>query len=562
MKYNATVGLTSAYIQKLGRQNKIATGVAVLIVTVSLFWMLFHIGGDRTVGLFSDTIYTLGLLMGASWAWIISYRARRGALQLELRYQIAWLLIGLGLLADGLGRAYFAYLEYNGQLNPTPTYADIGFTLFYPFVFAGLILMITDTIPMRVCIRMGLDSLITTLCILGINWYFIIDPIFMRQSEVHVAMARFLSVLSYPFWDVLLILAIMLIIRHCTARILHPSLFFCAAGLFAIIWADTAHAHFTALGTYHSGTFYIDPFWLIGALLIGLSALYQYAALARKASSERTHPTEREANAEYTQPGHNETSPRRSILLQIALIFLPLSILLALTIGSEVIDDKARALFLLLLTALVGIVVAVRYLLTMYDNKLYLREQERQLQDAEQLYEHLQAANQRLYELDQLKDQFLMTVSHELRTPLTSVQGYLALMAQFHDQLSTEKHREYLQKAQRSCDVLVTLLSNIMDASRLQVETDIYPEHLEHVSVQDMVQSVMNLIEPHVTQDQREVHLHIPPDLYVRADAEHLRQALLNISMNALKYSPPRTPITFSAQVATDSNTECRHQRD
>ena len=50
-------------------------------------------------------------------------------------------------------------------------------------------------------------------------------------------------------------------------------------------------------------------------------------------------------------------------LLQRALIFLPLAILLALTIESEVIDDKAIALFLLLLTALVGILFAVRYLL-------------------------------------------------------------------------------------------------------------------------------------------------------------------------------------------------------
>src|SRR6266851_16607 len=140
MKHKATVRLTSAYLQKLGRQNNFATGFAVLVVTISLFWMLFHAGGDRTAGLFSDTIYTLGSLMGASLAWITSYRARWGALELKPRYQFAWLLIGLGLLADGLGGAYFAYLEYNGQFNPTPTYADIGFTLFFPLVFAGLIL--------------------------------------------------------------------------------------------------------------------------------------------------------------------------------------------------------------------------------------------------------------------------------------------------------------------------------------------------------------------------------------------------------------------------------------
>ena len=195
----------------------------------------------------------------------------------------------------------------------------------------------------------------------------------------------------------------------------------------------------------------------------------------------------------------------------------------------------------------------VRYLLTPYKNELLLQERER-LKKTEELYQQLQTAYQHLRELDQLKDQFLMTVSHELRTPLTSVQGYLALMAQFHDQLPPERHREYLEKAQRSCEVLVMLLSNIMDASRLEVDAGISPAQLERVPVQDMIQSVMNLIEPRVIQEQREVHFHVPPHLFVRADTGCLRQVLLNISMNALKYSPPRTPIVFSAQVSIDSN--------
>ena len=192
----------------------------------------------------------------------------------------------------------------------------------------------------------------------------------------------------------------------------------------------------------------------------------------------------------------------------------------------------------------------------MHDSELLLQERERQFQKTEQSYQHLQQVHQQLLELDQLKDQFLLTASHELRTPLTSVQGYLGLMAQFHDQLPPEKLWEYVQKAQQSCDVLVMLLSNIMDASRLEAEAGIHPAHLEDVLIQNVIQSVINLIEPRVTQEQREIHLHIPPHLYVRADAGQLCQVLLNISMNALKYSPPRTPIAFSAQVATDSNSE------
>lgn len=188
--------------------------------------------------------------------------------------------------------------------------------------------------------------------------------------------------------------------------------------------------------------------------------------------------------------------------------------------------------------------------------ELYLQEQELRRQEAECLYQQLQAAHQRLCELDQLKDQFLVTASHELRTPLTSVQGYLELLAEFLDLLPAEQSREFLQKARRSCDELVVLLGNVMDVGRLEVEAGLNPAELERVPVQDMLQSVIHLIEPQVTHEQREVHVDIPLPLCVQADAERLRQVVLNLSVNALKYSPPQTPITFSARVAGDSASE------
>jgi signal transduction histidine kinase len=428
-------------------------------------------------------------------------------------------------------------------------YAEIGFTLFYPLVFAGLILMLTGLKPGRVCVCMGLEALIITLSLLGVGWYFLIDPTFLLRSQTQVTTGRLVTLLSYPCWDILLILAVVLIIRHCAARILHLSQLLCAAGLLAVTWADTAYAYFTALGIYHPGTFYIDSFWFIGALSIGLCGLYQYTSLAHKASSEGTY----RVSNEYAMPGLYQQSAGHSTAFRSVLVFLPFSILLALTLSSQVIGDNARVLFLLVLTALVSILVAVRYLLSIRGNELLPQERQR-LQEVEQLYQQLQMANQHLRELDELKDQFLMSASHELRTPLTAVQGYLELMAQLHDQLPHQKRWEYLQKARRSCDTLVMLLSNVMDASRLEVDADIDPAHMESVSIQEMIQSVLNLLEPRVTQEQREVDLHIPPDLHVRADPGRLRQVLLNISINALKYSPPPTPIAFAAQITSASH--------
>ena len=79
------------------------------------------------------------------------------------------------------------------------------------------------------------------------------------------------------------------------------------------------------------------------------------------------------------------------------------------------------------------------------------------------------------------------------------------------------------------------------------------PSHIQPIQVQEILDSVITLIEPHLTKEQREVHRLIPAQLTVYADAGRLRQVLLNLSINALKYSPPSTPITFSAHPTFDS---------
>jgi signal transduction histidine kinase len=168
------------------------------------------------------------------------------------------------------------------------------------------------------------------------------------------------------------------------------------------------------------------------------------------------------------------------------------------------------------------------------------------------LYQQLRDAHRRQQELDQLKDQFMITASHELRTPLTAVLGYLELVAQFDETLAPTQRQEFLQKARRGCDELVLLLSNVMDASQLELESGLRPAHIERVPVREMIQSVIDLIEPHLTQERREVYMDIPAHLSVRADAGRLRQVLLNLSMNALKYSEQGTPIAFAARAVMD----------
>lgn len=559
MKTIADDRLTLPYLRKRDRENYLALAAVVLMSTAGLFGMLFHIGGESDPDLVSNFMYPLTSFVGACWAFTTAYRARHGPVRLAALHQLAWLLVGMGLLANSLGGMYYTYLERSGQTILVPSLSDLGFTLFYPLIFVGLFLM---PAAQRFRVRLALDALITTLCLLGISWFFFISKVFVAQRAAHVSIPTFITAISYPFWDMLLILAIVLLIYRRSDPLFSPSLFLCGAGLLANIWADTGYAYTLAIGTYYSVNFLIDPFWYLGFLLVGLSGLYQYSAMARRTYNEREYPTRRAKQGVPWQSSRSDGRIPRWLLTQSTLIYLPLAILLALAVYGEAIEFMQHGespFFLIVLTALVGVLVALRSLVATRENERLLTalakayaEQEAIALEQAHLYEELRSAHERLQELDKLKDQFLLTASHELRTPLTAVQGYLELLVQFGHTVAVEQQREFLLKAQRSCEELMLLLNNVMDANRLEIDAGIRPAHLQRVQVGEVIQSVIDLIEPQLTHEQRKVELCIPTALAVQADPARLRQVLLNLSVNAIKYSPPTTPITFSARVVTD----------
>ncbi len=161
------------------------------------------------------------------------------------------------------------------------------------------------------------------------------------------------------------------------------------------------------------------------------------------------------------------------------------------------------------------------------------------------LHNELREALRQAQESEQIKNHFLMIASHELRTPLTAMQGYLELLSDYGDSLDQEARAHFLNNTQRACDELVLLLGNVMDISRVD------QSHVTlNFSVADVAQTValiVEILEPIIEREQRTVELDISPDLLVRVDELRLRQILLNLIGNALKYTPPATAITISA---------------
>lgn len=560
MKIIANDELTSSYRRKRDRGKYLALTALILLVLAGVLGFVFHVA-QNIPDLVSNIMYPLTSGVGAGWAFLTAYRAYRGPVRLGLSHARAWLLIGMALSANCLGGLLYTILERSGQTILVPSFSDIGFTLFYPLFFVGLFLMPTT---LRFRLRMALDAVIATLSILGVSWFFFISKVFDAGVADRVTTSELVMSLSYPFWDVLLILAIMLLIYRRTSALFTPSLILLGAGILLNVWADTGSAYTQAIDTYYSINFLIDPFWYQGFLLVGLSGLYQYAAICHHASLHGLALEQplsvSEASPEKFNQGDENANRWR--FAQHTLVYLPLAILLVLTFYSdshEQIFSHSTTLFLTGLTTIVGILVAIRSLVATRENEnlvaalaLAKAEQEGIAREQAKLYAELSHTHERLREIDKLKDQFMVTASHELRTPLTSIQGYLELLVEYSQTATPEKRHEFLLKAQRSSEELALLLNNIMDANRLEVDAGIRPAHLQPVQVQEAVQSVVALLGPQVMKEHRNVELLIPASLAVQADPARLRQVLLNLSINALKYSPAGSPITFSARPLND----------
>ena len=295
INFTVTDALTPGYLKKLSRQTYTATAIVIFISVVSLIWLVFHIGGKIPVGrstllvLYSNLMYAFVSFVGALWCFQTVYRASQGPVILTVRHRRAWLLIGLGLLSNGIGGVIYTYLKDYVMKNPVPSPADFFFMLTYTLTFVGLLMM--PTLPnSRQSLRLiVLDTFITTLCILDISWFFVLKPIFSSFTNL----AQIYVSASYPFWDILLALAIVLLIYQRTGPVLKSSLLLCGMGIFAQIGADTLYALTVPSNSYNTGTWYIDTFWFIGYLLIGLSAPYQYASIVRRAFGKRKHSNAR-----------------------------------------------------------------------------------------------------------------------------------------------------------------------------------------------------------------------------------------------------------------------------
>ena len=134
------------------------------------------------------------------------------------------------------------------------------------------------------------------------------------------------------------------------------------------------------------------------------------------------------------------------------------------------------------------------------------------------------------------KIDLLAVVSHDLRTPLNAIVGYSELMAMgIPEQLPTAS-RQHLERIRTSATHLLYLMNELLAFARLDARHE--ELHVQDVDVREVVSEVATLMEPLAGERGLQFHVASPPDpLRLRTDPDKLRQVLLNIVGNAVKYT-------------------------
>jgi PAS domain S-box-containing protein len=148
-------------------------------------------------------------------------------------------------------------------------------------------------------------------------------------------------------------------------------------------------------------------------------------------------------------------------------------------------------------------------------------------------------------ELSKMKSDLLATVSHELRTPLATIKGYATMMLDYFSRLDAGETRDYLRAIDGSTDRLSKLVDNLLDTSRL--EAGLLRLQRSTTGISPLIRKLVQEAGVRNTRHTITARLdgRLPP---VEIDTKRVCQVLDNLIDNAVKYSPPGTKITVSAQ--------------
>lgn len=278
---------------------------------------------------------------------------------------------------------------------------------------------------------------------------------------------------------------------------------FTVMALASVLWVSPVERGFAQGG-------WSDALWTAGALGVALGG--GRAALGQNEVSE-------------AQAGVEESAGRA---------LLPVAGTTALVL--MLIEQYGRFHLLVWVTLAALVLLAVRFFLARRATGLALERERDARVEIEQARRQLAEQNERLLELDRLKDSFVAAVSHELRTPLTSIRGYLELVREGEVGELTPEQEKFLAVVDRNADRLLRVVGDLLviaqaDSGRLALE-------VREVDLGELVADAVQAAGPSV--EAKGIHLrhHLGTVPRLVGDPHRLGQVLDNLLSNAVKFTP------------------------
>jgi two-component system phosphate regulon sensor histidine kinase PhoR len=153
---------------------------------------------------------------------------------------------------------------------------------------------------------------------------------------------------------------------------------------------------------------------------------------------------------------------------------------------------------------------------------------------------------EKLKEIETFRREFLGNVSHELKTPIFAIQGFLETLIDGAMD-DPEVNKKFLEKAAKHANRLNNLVKDLLVIS--QLETGQLQMNMEDFRIHDLVLEVFEALDYKLTRKGRAITLKIHPNefshLKVHADRERIRQVLINLVDNAIKYGEKKGVVTI-----------------
>jgi two-component system, cell cycle sensor histidine kinase PleC len=175
-------------------------------------------------------------------------------------------------------------------------------------------------------------------------------------------------------------------------------------------------------------------------------------------------------------------------------------------------------------------------------SRMTLEQQSQRLADLAEKYSREKT---RAEAANRSKSEFLANMSHELRTPLNAIIGFSEVMEQqIFGKLGSAKYNEYASDIHRSGQYLLDVISDILDMSK--IEAGRVALEIQKVNLAAVVEDALRIISPRAAEGKVQIVRRLTANVTAEADGRAIKQVLINILANAVKFTPEGGKVTVS----------------